>query len=171
MARDMTLYVDDDGTAYLIAASEENETLHISQLSDDYVKTIGRYVRVFPGASNEAPALFKHGGRYFMISSGCTGWAPNAARSAVADSIWGPWTPLGNPCVGPSEGIATTFQSQSTCVLPLPGNPDAFIFMADRWCPGNAIDGRYVWLPIIWRDGKPTVEWKDEWDLSFFDRE
>jgi hypothetical protein len=36
--------------------------------------------------------------------------------------------------------------------------------MADRWVPENAIDGRYVWLPIQF-DGKgiPFLEWKDEW--------
>ena len=36
MVRDMTLFVDDDGAAYLIAASEDNATLHISQLNADY---------------------------------------------------------------------------------------------------------------------------------------
>ena len=33
MARDMTLFVDDDGKAYHIYASEENSTLQISQLA------------------------------------------------------------------------------------------------------------------------------------------
>ena len=32
MARDMTLFVDDDGTAFHVYASEENGTLQISQL-------------------------------------------------------------------------------------------------------------------------------------------
>ena len=36
MARDQTLFVDDDGTAYHVYASEENSTLHISRLTDDY---------------------------------------------------------------------------------------------------------------------------------------
>ena len=49
----------------------------------------------------EAPAIFKHKGKYYFIASGCTGWAPNAARSAVAKNIAGPWTELKNPCVGP----------------------------------------------------------------------
>jgi hypothetical protein len=35
MARDMNLFVDDDGTADHIHASEESAALHISQLSDD----------------------------------------------------------------------------------------------------------------------------------------
>ena len=36
MSRDMTLYVDDDGIAYHIYSSEENLTLQIAQLTDDY---------------------------------------------------------------------------------------------------------------------------------------
>lgn len=167
MARDMTLFVDDDGAAYHIFASEENGTLHISQLSDDYLRPAGRYARAFPGGFHEAPSLFKHVGRYWMITSGCTGWAPNAARLSVAESIWGPWTELGNPWVGPAEQTAISFDSQSTFVLPVVGKPGAFIFMADRWRPANAIDGRYVWVPVLFReDGQPYLKWHDTWDVS-----
>jgi beta-xylosidase len=168
MARDMTLFVDDDGSAYHIHASEENGTLHISQLSDDFLSTRGRYSRFFPGRFHEAPAIMKRRGTYYLITSGCTSWAPNAARLSRADSIWGPWTELGNPCVGRPEQLATTFDAQSTYILPVAGREDAFIFMADRWRPKNAIDGRYVWLPIQFRDGIPYLEWMDRWDLGFF---
>ena len=36
-----------------------------------------------------------------MLSSGCTGWDPNVAEIAVADSIMGTWKTIGNPCTGP----------------------------------------------------------------------
>ena len=166
MSRDMNLFVDDDGTAYHIHSSEENLTLHISELSADYTSFTDRWTRLFPGGHNEAPALFKRKGKYYLITSGCTGWDPNAARSFVSDSIWGPWQQLGNPCVG--DGAELTFQSQSTSVLPVNGKEDAFIFMADRWKPQNPIDGRYVWLPIEFQEDKPTLKWRDEWDLSVF---
>ena len=169
MARDMTLFVDDDGKAYHIYASEDNGTMQISQLTDDYLKPAGKYLRVFAGHFNEAPALFKHAGKYFLITSGCSGWAPNAARLAEADSIWGPWKELGNPCIGPADRTRITFESQSTYVPPVAGKPGAFIFMADRWRPGNAINGRYIWLPLQFKDGKPFLQWLDRWDLSFFD--
>ncbi len=168
MARDMTLFMDDDGTAFHIYASEDNGTLQISQLTEDYQRPAGKYVRAFPGGFNEAPAVFKHANKYYLITSGCTGWAPNTARMAVADSIWGPWKSLGNPCIGKDAG--STFHGQSTYVLPLPGKPGAFIFMADRWQPRNAIDGRHLWLPIQFKDGTPFVEWLNKWDLSFFER-
>ena len=98
MARDMTLFVDDDGKAYQFYASEENPTMHVSLLTDDYLKPVGKIRPHFCGRSMEAPAVFKRGGKYYLIASGCTGWKPNAARSAVADHLFGPWTELGNPC-------------------------------------------------------------------------
>ncbi len=166
MARDMTLFVDDDGAAYHVYASEENGTLHVSELTDDYLRPAGNYVRVFPGEFREAPALMKCEGRYFLFTSGCTGWRPNASRVAVADSIWGPWTDLGNPCVGAAEEMATTFGAQPTFVLPVDAQPGAFIFMADRWCPQNAIDGRYVWLPLACAGSRPLLAWHAQWSLG-----
>ncbi|MCJ7551514.1 MAG: glycoside hydrolase family 43 protein [Anaerolineae bacterium] len=167
MARDMTLFVDDDGQAYHLYASEENSTLQISLLTEDYLAPAGTYVRVFPKRYMEAPAICKRVDSYCFIGSDCTGWAPNAARSAVADSVWGPWTELGNPCVG--EGSEITYGGQSTYTLPVAGKDDAYIAMLDLWRPKNAIDGRYLWLPMRFRDGRFELHNMSEWDLSVFD--
>lgn len=164
MARDMTLFVDDDGTAYHIYSSEENSTLHIAQLTEDYLNYAGKYARFFPDRFMEAPAIFKREGKYYLMASGCTGWAPNEARSAVAESIWGPWTELGNPCIGKDADL--TFHSQSTYILPIQGKNNQFIYMGDRWTPNDAIDGRYIWLPIKFEGDKFTIEWKDSWTLN-----
>jgi hypothetical protein len=167
MSRDMTLYVDDDGKACHIYASEENLTLHLAELSDDYLSYTGKYTRIAPAGHNEAPAIFKKDGKYFMITSGCTGWEPNAARLFTADNIWGPWTEHPNPCVGADSEL--TFHSQSTYILPVAGKKDAFIFMADRWTPKHPIDGRYVWLPVHFENNLPVLRWYDRWDLNVFD--
>ena len=164
MSRDMTLYVDDDGIAYHIYSSEENLTLQIAELTDDYQGHSGKYVRLFPGGHNEAPAIFKKDGTYWMITSGCTGWAPNEARMFSAPSIWGPWTQHPNPCVGPNREI--TFGGQSTYILKVEGRKDCFIFMGDIWRPEHPSDARYIWLPIQFKDGVPVVEWKDSWTLD-----
>lgn len=166
MARDMTLFVDDDGTAYHIHSSEENQTLHIAELTDDYLDFSGKYSRALVGKSNEAPTIFKKESKYYLISSGCTGWKPNAARSAVADHPLGPWNELGNPCRGTKEEVSKTFHSQSTYILPIQGKKDSYIFMGDRWTPENAIDGSYIWLPIEFEDNKPIIKWYDEWSLK-----
>ena len=156
MSRDMTLYVDDDGKAYHIFSSEENLTLHIAELTDDYLHHSGRYTRIAPAGHNEAPAIFKKDGTYWMITSGCTGWKPNEARMFSATSIWGPWTQYPNPCVGPKAEI--TFGGQSTFILPY---QDGFIFMADIWRPRHPSDARYIWLPIEFQEGKPVIRWEE----------
>ena len=164
MARDMTLFVDDDGQAYQFYASENNATMHVSQLTDDYLKPAGKFSRIFIGRSMEAPAVFKRGGKYYLLGSGCTGWAPNAARVAVAENIFGPWTELGNPCEGPDAD--KTFFCQSTFVLPVAGKPDQFIALFDRWQQWDLADSRYVWLPLAWGAAdKPTLRWQDRWAL------
>ena len=162
MSRDMTLFIDDDGKAYHIFSSEENLTLHIAELTGDYLHHTGRYTRVAPAGHNEAPAIFKHNGTYWMITSGCTGWDPNEARMFSAPSIWGPWTQHPNPCRGPKAEL--TFGGQSTFVLPLDNG--TYIFMADIWRPRHPSDARYIWLPIEFEDGKPIVRWRDEWSLD-----
>ena len=154
-SRDMTLFKDDDGKAYHVFASESNATMHISLLSDDYLKPSGVYRRILINKYREAPAMFKHQGKYFLITSGCTGWSPNAAMLASSDSILGNWDEMYNPCVG-SKGDST-FLSQSTFVLPIHGKPENFIFMADRWNKTNLEDSRYVWLPLIFKNDSVAI--------------
>jgi hypothetical protein len=60
MARDMTLFVGVDGKAYHIHSSENNQTLHVAELTDDYQNFTRKYTRVLEGKANEAPAIFKH---------------------------------------------------------------------------------------------------------------
>ena len=163
MSRDMTLFVDDDGKAYHIYSSEDNLTLQIAELSDDYLSHSGKYIRIFPGGHNEAPAIFKKNGIYWMITSGCTGWESNKARLLTATSIMGEWKQLPNPCIGKNAG--KTFGGQGTYILPLSGQKDRFVFMADMWRPKNLSDSRYVWLPIRFNgEGIPFIEWIDRWN-------
>lgn len=165
MSRDMTLFVDEDGKAYHIYSSEENLTLNIAELTPDYTAHSGNYVRVAPGGHNEAPAIFKRKGMYWMITSGCTGWAPNAARMFSAPSIFGPWTQYDNPCRGEKSEI--TYGGQSTYILPVPGKKDFYMFMADIWRPEHPIDARYIWLPIRFGENDvPYLEWMDEWSIG-----
>jgi hypothetical protein len=168
MSRDMTLYQDDDGKAYLITTSENNQTQHLSQLTDDFEDTTGHYTRILAHKALEGEAIFKANGHYFYVGSHTTGWAPNPAFGAVADKLEGPWKEIGNPCRG--EGAELTFGAQSTYVLPVAGKPGAFIFIADRWRPKNAIDGRYVWLPVTVSGDLYTIAWHDSWDLRSFDK-
>ncbi|KAB5557034.1 hypothetical protein DKX38_007943 [Salix brachista] len=149
-SRDMTIFKDDDGVAYIIYSSEDNSELHIGPLTEDYLDVTHVVRRILIGQHREAPALFKYQGTYYMITSGCTGWAPNEALAHAAESIMGPWETMGNPCIGGNKMFRqTTFFAQGTYVFPLSGLPGSFIFIADRWNPADLRDSRYVWLPLI----------------------
>ena len=166
MARDMTLFVDMDGKAWHIHSAEENMTLHFSELTDDYLDFTGTYYRVLPGESNEAPALFFAKGKYFMFTSGTTGWKPNPGRLAASDKLTGEWKAMGNPCRGTEDENKITFGSQSTFILPLNVKKNIFIFMGDRWTPQNLADSRHIWLPIEWENDLPVIKWYKEWDIN-----
>ncbi len=185
-SRDMTLFVDEDKTAYLLYSSEDNWTLYLAELNEDYTGLTGNYSRnyVDKGGSKgvyarEAPAVFKHQGSYYLISSGCTGWRPNAMGYSVADNIRagmsadggdGPFQMNGlkNPCVG--EGADLSFGGQSTFVLPVQGKEGAFIYMGDKWNADNLKDSRYQWLPIQIDSADKTlvISWSDSWKLDDF---
>lgn len=168
MSRDMTLFADDDGKAYHVYSSRENYDLRLARLSDDYLSDAPADSMLF-SRHREAPAMFKYEDKYYLITSAATGWRPNQASMHEAASVWGPWQlRLQNPMEGP--GADSTFGGQSAFILPVAGKKDAFIFVADKWNPRNLEDSRYLWLPVQFKNGQPYIEWKDEWNISLFDK-
>ena len=165
MSRDMTLYVDSDGKAYHITSTQENLTLLVSELTEDYLDYTGKYNMVAPGGQNEAPCIVKHDGTYWLICSGCTGWAPNEARMFSAPSIWGPWTQHPSPFVGTATGYrdmtaSKTFGAQGTYIYEMNGKP---IFMADIWNERHLSNSLHLWLPIEFdENGVPVIRWVDK---------
>jgi hypothetical protein len=167
--RDMNVFVDDDKKAYAIYSGEENQTMHVVRLNEDYtdverpMKEGETWSRILARRARESPSPFKYNGKYYLITSGTTGWNPNPASYAIADNILGPWKEIGNPITG--EGAATTYRSQSTFVLPSPsGKPGEFIYMGDRWNSKDLANSRYIWLPFtIKDDGTFTIKWQDSW--------
>lgn len=176
--RDMNVFKDDDGTAYVLYSSEGNEVMYIARLNDSYTglakdnedMVLGEDFAIISTDSREAPAMFKYNGMYYLITSGCTGWAPNQAQYAVAEDPLGPWTRMGNPCIGDTDN--NTFSTQSTCVIPVDPENGEYIYMGDRWTDdgvSNSLSAhpRYVWLPIEFGPDN-TIMIKDysDWTLD-----
>ncbi len=158
-SRDMTIYKDEDGKAYLVHSKDWNKTLNIAILNDDYTDLDGYYVSVLADQEREAPALFFHEGMYYMISSGCTSWDPNQALFARCEHLLGRWKLIDNPCDGPNA--RKTFFGQSTYIFNVNGT---FYLMLDHWIPENLKKSGYSILPIeITDDQCLIVKWQDEW--------
>ncbi|MEU2658234.1 RICIN domain-containing protein [Streptomyces sp. NPDC007325] len=146
MSRDITTFVDTDGTGYMISAANENADLHVYRLTPDYTEIAAQVQKLWPGQWREAPAMFKRNGVYFLLTSGATGWAPNQQKYATATSVTGSWSGLSD------IGDGTTYGSQTAYVLPVQGTSGtSYLYMGDRW--GNSMggmvnDSQYVWLPL-----------------------
>jgi hypothetical protein len=144
-SRDMTVF-NDNGTAYLISATRVNADLNIYRLTPDFLAVESLVRTLWPGQYREAPAMFKRGSTYFLVTSGATGWNPNQAKYATASSISGTWSALSN------LADSTTYASQSTHVMPVQGSgATSYLYMGDRWAgawSGPVNDSKYVWLPL-----------------------
>lgn len=155
-SRDMTLFKDTDGKAYLIYSSDWNKTLRIAQLTDDYLDVNGVYSHAFPEQEREAPAIFIKGGLYYMITSGCTGWEPNNALFGISHNIFSGWKLIGDPCTG--ENARQTYFGQSTYVFEKDGR---HYLMLDHWNPSNLKESGYSILPVRADNGHLTVSFQE----------
>ncbi len=161
MSRDDTLFKDDDGKAYFISAANENADLVVYELTDDYLDIERQLTVLWPGSKREAPAMFKVGERYFLITSGATGWDPNQAKYSTATAIAGPWSALAN------LGDATTFDTQSTFVIPVVGSEaTTYVYAGDRWQDPDLVSSKYIWLPLAVSGQSLSLAYYPEWSLN-----
>ncbi|MEV4423779.1 RICIN domain-containing protein [Streptomyces sp. R-07] len=146
MSRDITTFVDTDGTGYMISAANENADLHVYRLTPDYTDIAAQVQKLWAGQSREAPAMFKRDGVYFLLTSGATGWGPNQQKYGTATSVTGTWSGLQD------IGDWNTYGTQTAYVLPVQGTSGtSYLYMGDRWgnsMGGTVQDSQYVWLPL-----------------------
>jgi hypothetical protein len=155
MARDMTLFKDDDNKAYLIYSSENNNTMHVCLLSDDYLSPTKTWSRILIDRNREAPALFKNKGQYYLITSACTGWSPNPATYAVASQPLGPWQEYDNPCTG--EEAELHFNHKALLFCQLKEKLINIFSWQNRWNKVDLENSKYVWLPLSIKNGKIEI--------------
>ena len=184
-ARDMTVFVDtgvdknNDGAddAYVIYSSEMNAKLYVSLLDKDYTGLAAEAdqadntqfaARIVTDNSREAPAMFKYGGYYYLITSGTDGWNSTAHIYYRSKNVLSGWEKIGNPA---KNDTGKMFNTQVTYVLPVDAENGKFIYMADRWNGSNLTDSRTIWLPIQMNtDSTLSVLGEKNWTLDRLDQ-
>ena len=158
-SRDMGLFEDTDGTAYLLSEDRVNG-LRIDRLSADYL-SVTSSVAVLP--DYEAPAMMKIGGTYYIFGSHLTGWSANDNVYATATSLSGPWStartfaPVGT----------STYQSQTANVIAVQGaGGTAYIYAGDRWTTSNLGTSPLIWLPLTIHGTTVTMGWYNQWSVD-----
>jgi len=170
-----------DGKAYIIFGRVHTEVI-IADLSEDYTSLNGYYSAHFPRSgppfAREAPAMFRRNHRFYLLTSGTTGFQPNPTEAASAQLIHGPWIELGEVCREDKQ--KDSFNCQFSSVFQHPHKQDLYIALGDRWMDGavilpgqpirwNTSISGYAWLPIRFDGDRPVIEWRDEWSLDEFE--
>jgi hypothetical protein len=151
-SRDMSLYRDDDGSAYVISSANNNADFILYKLTANWLDVASQVSTIHQGQHREAPSIIKKDGYYYLFSSQPAGWYPSKAMYSSTTSIVGKWSdlrPIGN---------ATTFSAQSGQVAGLKqGNGNNYAMMANRWMFGwkDAVDPtqHQRMLPITFSNG------------------
>ncbi|KAG9033290.1 hypothetical protein FRB95_000385 [Tulasnella sp. JGI-2019a] len=137
-SRDMSLFQDTNGSAYLLTEDRANG-LRIDALSSNYLNvTSATYLYA---QDYEAPAMIKSNGVYFMFASHESGWASNDNIYCTAMSLTGPWSAW--QTFAPAG--TNTYNSQTAFILQVGSN---FMYMGDRWVSTNLMASTYIWLPL-----------------------
>ncbi len=167
-SRDMSMFVDDDNTAYLVFATNTNSDLAIVKLNSSWTEPVELVNTIFKGKHKESPIIIKYDGRYYFFGSTASGWYPSQAEYASANTLGGEWTPL-RPIAN-----SATFATQANGVLSYAGtnNNKAFVLNGFHW--GNQHHagfqdpmGTYARLfPLVFHNGIATAEWFPQLDLD-----
>jgi hypothetical protein len=150
--RDMSVFVDDDGQGYLVAASNlpkqgANATLRLFKLNADYTDVTAITNTAMENGYREAPHIIRTGGYYYLFFSQAAGWYPSRAGYVSApalDTTWSEVRYIGN---------SSTFSAQSGGILNYgQGEPLVPVLMANRWIRGEGTSPNSV-IPLHCVDG------------------
>ncbi len=138
---DFDLILDDKtGKAYLYF-DQNHRGMVTMELADDFCSAkeeiCRQYENLTPPFTREAPAVFHHDGKFYMITSGMTGYIPNKSDLAISDGLEKEFISLGNP--HEEDDSCASFNSQISKIFHVEGS-DLWIAMADRWVPDFPID-------------------------------
>ena len=130
-------------TAYLYMDADHSGLLTM-RLTTDFTeaaeKICWQYKNLHAPFCREAPAVFSHEGKWFMLTSGMTGYVPNRSDSAAANSPDAPFLSIGNPHV--EDDSCASFNSQISQVFKVPSKRGLYIALADRWVPDYPVDAK-----------------------------
>ncbi|MGQ4666063.1 OmpL47-type beta-barrel domain-containing protein [Metabacillus halosaccharovorans] len=167
-SRDMSIFIDDDNSAYLFFATRNNSDIAIVKLDENWEKPAEHVDTVFVGKHKESPTVVKHEGRYYFFGSTANGWYPSQGEYSSAESIDGQWTPL-RPI-----GNGSSFATQANGVGQWSGSNGRVAFAENGFHWGaqyadNYKDpmGTYARLfPMVFHKGIATADWFHQMDLD-----
>lgn len=160
-SRDCNIFVDNDGTAYFISTTEENQHLGLFRLSDDYLSAV-EHTQLFAWQSREAPAIVRLNNRYFMFSSACSGWDPNQCKLSHSTNLKSGWSGLTN------VGNAISYDTQAAAILEIKGTKKTtYLYVGDRWQDPGLPETKTIIFPISFNGTTAHFDYRERFDINF----
>ena len=157
---DQSLFVDDDGTAYLVYTDIAlGHRVRVERLTSDWRSSTGEQSELFE-PHNEATAMFKVDGTYFVTFGSNCCFCPEAGGGVRVNRATSPLGPYGFVTdINRRDDGSLIVPGQQTHVatLPMPSGR-RLLWMADLW--GSRPDGvkghdLQHWQPLVFEDGVP----------------
>jgi Glycosyl hydrolases family 43 len=163
---DQTVFIDDDGAAYLICSSSSGRSnLYVAPIRASDSLNIQPATRIFGGAGREGNTMFKFNGTYYFCSSDLHGWNASHSYYIAATNIMGPYGAEG--IIGNTDNDFSHV-SQTGFFITVQGTAGTtVIFAGDRWSDfaGNGL-GYNQWCPLSFSGTTPTMQSVSEWSLN-----
>jgi hypothetical protein len=163
---DQTVFMDDDGKAYLVLSSSHGRNhQYVAQLRASDFLNIEPATQIFQGPGREGNCMFKYQGRYYYCSSNLHGWNASPTFVISATNIMGPYSP---ESVMPNTELDFSHVTQTGFFITVNGTKQTtVIFAGDRWSNfgGNGI-GYNDWCPLSFNGTTPVFNSLSQWNLD-----
>lgn len=162
-SRDMTVWKDpDDGSAYLIYATNGNADFSIASLDSDYYYP-NESLYTFEEKFWEAPGVFKIDGVFYLIFSRQDGWTPTDNFYMTSTSMAGPWSEA--TLLAPEGSYA--YLTQNAYDIVIEGSKQVvYLYYGDHWSGNQLGSSTYAFHPTT-HDGETLSLYKTgAWTLD-----
>jgi hypothetical protein len=163
---DQSVFVDDDGQAYLVFSSANGRShLYVAPLRSADFLAVESATEIFSGPGREGNCMYKYGGRYYFNSSDLHGWNASHTYYISAANIYGPYSAEG--VIGSTDADFSHVAQSGLFVTVHGSAATTVIFGGDRWSDfaGNGI-GYNEWNPLRFDGTTPTMQSMTEWSLD-----
>jgi hypothetical protein len=163
---DQTVFVDDDGQAYIICSNKGGRGhQYVSRLRPSDFLYAEKATEVAKGSGREGNCLFKYKGKYYFCASDLHGWNSSHSYYMVADNLLGPYSGW-KVMEGTDEDFSHV--TQTGFFYTVKGTKqETVLFCGDRWSDfaGNGI-GYNQWVPLTVNGNDVKFNSLSEWNLD-----
>ncbi|MBC3920388.1 family 43 glycosylhydrolase [Undibacterium sp. CY18W] len=165
---DQTVFIDDDGKAYLVFSNSNGRShLYVAPIRTSDSLNIEAATNIYNSGSGgrEGNAMFKYNGTYYFCSSDLHGWNASHTYCITANNITGPYSA---EFVVAGTDADFSHVTQTGFFIPVHGSAGTTIlFAGDRWSDfaGNGI-GYNQWTPLSFSGSTPKFNSLSQFNLD-----